>query len=331
MTIENLRVDTTTHSRVFNPLSAAGQWLCSAFHYRHIGDISIPYSTLVEITQDLPELKSITMNNEYGDALEWDNLSSFVRVMTIQGVYTIVNTYGMADKSVVKKIIDASCLYKGLDSSIKIIFNIDGIYEHSGKVFLGAEWKHIKENIITAGQKAHIKFYKFKHNAHQQPAIEHFCRAIGATFEVLEDPLFGNKCFSVISKQGKWLYDIHPVGSNQPTLHQTSLGWNYLKTKVRKIKGTPIDKLNNLSVPFTATNLETDDIVNVTIKGHVIKGSGIAQIFSYALCDDWDFEEIDISNVYNLTVIQELAKFTRMDLSDINVYNNSITDILEVI
>lgn len=331
MTIENLRVDTTTHSRVFNPLSAAGQWLCSAFHHRHIGDISIPYSTLVEITQDLPELKSITMDNEYGDALEWDNLSSFVRVMTIQGVYTIVNTYGMADKSVVKKIIDASCLYKGLDSSIKIIFNIDGIYEHCGKVFLGAEWKHIKENIISVGQKAHIKFYRFKHNAHQQDAIENFCRAIGATFEVLEDPLFGNKCFSVISKESKWLYDIHPVGSNQPTLHQTSLGWNYLKTKVRKIKGTPIDKLNNLSVPFTATNLETDDIVNVTIKGHVIKGSGIAQIFSYALCDDWDFEEIDISNVYNLTVIQELAKFTRMDLSDINVYNNSITDILEVI
>jgi len=331
MTIENLRVDTTTHSRVFNPLSAAGQWLCSAFHYRHIGDVSIPYSTLVEITQDLPELKSITMDNEYGDALEWDNLSSFVRVMTIQGVYTIVNTYGMADKSVVKKIIDASCLYKGLDSSIKIIFNIDGIYEHCGKVFLGAEWKRIKENIITAGQKAHIKFYKFKHNAHQQPAIEHFCRAIGATFEVLEDPLFGNKCFSVISKQGKWLYDIHPTTSSQPTLHQTALGWNYLKTKVRKIKGIPIDKLTHLPVPFTATNLETDDIVNVTIKGHVIKGSGIAQIFSYALCDDWDSEEIDISNVYNLTVIQELAKFTRMDLSDINVYNNSITDILEVI
>tara|TARA_Y100000389_G_C17436488_1_gene505859 strand:+ start:75 stop:1070 length:996 start_codon:yes stop_codon:yes gene_type:complete len=331
MTIENLRVDTTTHSRVFNPLSAAGQWLCSAFHHRHIGDINMSYPVLVEITQDLPKLKSITMDNEYGDALEWDNLSSFVRVMTIQGVYTIVNTYGMADKSVVKKIIDASCLYKGIDSSIKIIFNIDGIHEQCGKVFLGAEWKHIKENIISVGQKAHIKFYKFKHNAHQQAAIENFCKAVGAEFEVLEDPLFGSKCFSVISKQGKWLYDIHPVGSFQPTLHQTSLGWNYLKTKVRKIKGTSIDKLTNLSVPFTATNLETDDIINVTIKGHVIKGSGIAQIFSYALCDDWNSEEIDISNVYNLTVIQELAKFTRMDLSDINVYDNSITDILEVI
>ena len=36
------------------------------------------------------------MDNEYGDALEWANLTSFVRVMTIQGVYTIINTYGMA-------------------------------------------------------------------------------------------------------------------------------------------------------------------------------------------------------------------------------------------
>lgn len=331
MTIQNLRVDTTTHSSVFNPLSAAGQWLCSMFKHRSIGDINMSYPVLVEITQDLPELKSITMDNEYGDALEWCNLDSFVRVMTIQGVYVIVNTYGMADNSIVKKIKSASCLYKEQDASINVIFNIDGIHEQCGKVFLGAEWNRIKENIITVGDKAHIKFYKFKHNAHQQPAIEHFCRAIGATFEVLEDPLFGNKCFSVISKQGKWLYDIHPVGSNQPTLAQTAVGWNVLKTKVRKIKGKAIDELDRLPVPINATNLDTDDIINITIKGHVIKGSGRAQMFSYALCDDWNYEEIDISNEYNLTVLNELAKFVRTDLSTINIYNNSITDILEVV
>ena len=331
MTLENIRIDTTTHSRVFNPLSAAGQWLCSVFKHRSIGDIEASYPTLVEITQDLPDLKSITMDNEYGDALEWSKLAPFVRVMTIQGVYIMVNTYGMAENKAVKSIVDASCLYKEQDASINIIFNIDGIYEQCGKVFLGAEWNHIKENIITVGNKAHIKFYKFKHNAHQQPAIEHFCRAIGATFEVLEDPLFGNKCFSVISKQGKWLYDIHPVSSNQPTLAQTAIGWNLLKTKVRSIKGTPIDELEKLPVPITAKDLDTDDIINITIKGHVIKGSGIAQIFSYALCGDWDYYEVDTSNAYNLSVMQELAKFVRIDFSTINIYNNSITDILEVV
>lgn len=331
MTIENIRIDTTTHSSVFNPLSAAGQWLCSVFKYRSIGDINMSYSTLVEITQDLPNLKSITMDNEYGDALEWPNLTSFVRVMTIQGVYTIINTYGMTSNSVVQKIKDASCLYKEQDASIKVIFNIDGIYEQCGKVFLGAEWKQIKENIITVGDKSHIKFYKFKHNAHQQAAIEHFCRAVGAKFEVLEDPLFGNKCFSVISKQGKWLYDIHPVGSNQPTLAQTAVGWNILKTKVRSIKGTSIDKLDYLPLPVNATNLDTDDIINITIKGHVIKGSGRAQMFSYALCNDWNYEEIDISDKYNLSVMQELAKFVAIDLSTINIYNSNITDILEVV
>jgi len=331
MTIENIRIDTTTHSSVFNPLSAAGQWLCSTFKFRSIGDINMSYSTLVEITQDLPNLKSITMDNEYGDALEWTNLTSFVRVMTIQGVYTIINTYGMASNSVVQKIKDASCLYKEQDASIKVIFNIDGIYEQCGKVFLGAEWKQIKENIITVGDKSHIKFYKFKHNAHQQAAIEHFCRAVGATFEVLEDPLFGKKCFSIISKQGKWLYDIHPVGSKQPTLAQTAVGWNLLKTKVRKIKGTSIDELDYLPVPINATNLDTDDIINITIKGHVIKGSGRAQMFSYALCNDWNYEEVDISDKYNLSVMQELAKFARIDLTTINIYNSNITDILEVI
>ena len=63
----------------------------------------------------------------------------------------------------------------------------------------------------------------------------------------------------------------------------------------------------------------------------MIKGSGRAQMFSYALCNDWKFEEVDISDEYNLTVMYELAKFVRMDLSTINIYNNSITDILEVV
>jgi hypothetical protein len=54
-------------------------------------------------------------------------------------------------------------------------------------------------------------------------------------------------------------------------------------------------------------------------------------MFSYALCDDWNYEEIDISNEYNLSVLNELAKFVRTDLSTINIYNNSINDILEVV
>ena len=38
-----------------------------------------------------------------------------------------------------------------------------------------------------------------------------------------------------------------------------------------------------------------------------------------------------VFNAYNLSVMQELAKFVRIDLSTINIYNNSITDILEVV
>jgi hypothetical protein len=54
-------------------------------------------------------------------------------------------------------------------------------------------------------------------------------------------------------------------------------------------------------------------------------------MFSYALCNDWNYEEIDISDKYNLSVMQELAKFVAIDLSTINIYNSNITDILEVV
>ena len=181
------------------------------------------------------------------------------------------------------------------------------------------------------GNKAHVKFYKFKHNAYQQIAIEQFCKAVGAFFEVVEDPLYGNKCFSIISKQGKWLYDIHPTTSNEPTLHQTAHGWNVLKTKVKGVVGLPIDQLQSLSPPITATKLETDDTVNITIKGHVIRGSGIAQMFSYALCGDWSPADIDITDDYNQTVMYELSKFVRMELSTINIYYAKISDILQTV
>lgn len=322
MTIENLRIDTTTNSRVFNPLGAAGHWLCSKFKHRSIGDINMLYPTLVELTQDLPELKSITLYSEYGDAMEWNFIAPFVLVMTTQGVYTMINTYGMSNNKVLHLI---------KDCSVNVVFNIDGIHEQSGKVFLGSEWNSIKQNILTMGVKAHVKFYKLQHNAYQQPAIEQFCRAVGAVCEVVEDPLFGSTVFSIIDKQGKWLYDVHPAGSTQPTLHQTALGWNLLKTKVRKIVGKPIDEIEKIPVPFTATRLETDDFVNITIKGHVIRGSGIAQMFSYALCGDWHPTEIDINNSYNQTVMYELSKFAKKDLSTINIYNNNINDILEIV
>lgn len=320
MTIENLRIDTTTRSTVFNPMSAAGQWLCSVFGKRSIGVIDVSYPALVESTQELPDLKSITLYSEYGDSLEWKYAANFILVMTVQGVFTMVNTYGMGKNSIYQLIKDAS---------VEVIFDVDGMYEQSGKVFLNSDWKIIKENIRTLGAKARVKFYKFKHNAHQQKSIENFCSAVGANLEIVEDPLFGGKIFSVIDESGKWLYDIHHADSKQPTLCKTVVGWSRLRTRLKKITGTPIDELKKLSVPLNAVPLDSDDMINITIKGHVIKGSGISQIFSNALCGDWSDTEIDTSNQYNASALYELAKFARKDLSTISIYKNKINDILQ--
>jgi hypothetical protein len=322
MTIQNIRVDPTTRNRIFNPLSASGQWFCSTFSKRSIGEIDLSYPVIVEMTQELKDLQSVTMYSEYGDALEWKYMVPYVLVMSVQGVYTMINTYGMCSHNVLQKIKDAS---------VQVIFDIDGIYEHCGKVFLGAEWKHIKQNIATMNTKAHVRFHKFKHNAHQQHALHKFCNATGATFEVLEDPLFGGDTFSVISEEGKWLYDIHKASSPHATLQKTMIGYHTIKTKTSKVSGLPIDQLTSIAVPPTATRLETDDIINVTIKGHVIKGSGIAQVFSHALCDDWAVNAIDTEEEYNVSALYELSLFAGKDLSTISIYESNINDILQVI
>lgn len=321
MTIQNIRIDTTTRSSVFNPLSASGQWLCSTFGKRSPGEIDAKYPTLVEATQELPDLRSITLYSEYGDPIEWRDISAFVLVMTVQGVYTMIDTYGMASNSVFKRIRDAS---------VQVIFNIDGIHEHCGKVFLHSRWNTIKENILLLGKKARVKFYKFKHNAHQQNAIQQFCNSVGAELEIVDDPLFGRQMFSVINENGKWLYDIHHHSSSQPTLCQTMNGWNVLKTKIKKVAGESIETVNAIPMPPGAKELQNDNMINITVKGHVIKGSARSQIFSNALCDDWSVDEIDLHNQYNLSTVYELSQFSNNNLSEINIYNNDITSILKL-
>lgn len=321
MTIQNIRIDTTTQSTVFNPLSASGQWLCSTFGKRSPSEYNAKYPTLVEATQELPDLQSITLYSEYGDPAEWRDIVPFVLVMTVQGVYTMIDTYGMASKTMFQRIKDAS---------VQVIFNVDGIHEQSGKVFLHSDWNVIKENILVLGKKARVKFYKFKHNAYQQNALQHFCNSVGAELEVVEDPLFGRRMFSVINEDGKWLYDIHYWQSSQRTLCQSMNGWNVLKTKIKKVHGTSIEHIKDIKEPPGGKALPNDKIINITAKGYVIEGSARSQVFSNALCSDWHPDCIDFYNQYNLDTVYELSRFSQQDLSAVNIYYNSIKDILNL-
>lgn len=322
MTIQNIRIDTTTNSKVFNPMSASGQWLCSAFGKRTPGDINAQYPVLVEMTQDLPDLQSVTLYSEYGDAMEWPHVSAWLRVMTYQGVYTMIETYGMGDSKLYSQI---------ADQSVYVVFNIDGMWEQSGKVFLNSNWKIIKENIRILGSKAHVKFHKFKHNQYQENALQAFCVACKAHFEVVQDPLFGRRMHSIIDEDKNWLYDVHDVDWNGPTLHQTLAGWNVLKTKTLPVEGKSIDQVGNLPIPLDAEPINTDDMINITIKGHVIKGSSISQLFSNALCTDWTVNDIDQETDYNKSVILELSKISRKDLDTVNIYKNDINSIMELL
>lgn len=322
MTIQNIRIDTTTNSKVFNPMSASGQWLCSAFGKRTPGNINAQYPVLVEMTQDLPDLQSVTLYSEYGDAMEWPHVSAWLRVMTYQGVYTMIETYGMGDSKLYSQI---------ADQSVYVVFNIDGMWEQSGKVFLNSDWKIIKENIRILGSKAHVKFHKFKHNQYQENALQAFCVACKAHFEVVQDPLFGRRMHSIIDEDKNWLYDVHDVDWNGPTLHQTLAGWNVLKTKTLSVEGKSIDQVGNLPIPLDAEPINTDDMINITIKGHVIKGSSISQLFSNALCTDWTVNDIDQETDYNKSVILELSKISRKDLDTVNIYKNDINSIMELL
>ena len=72
-------------------------------------------------------------------------------------------------------------------------------------------------------------------------------------------------------------------------------------------------------------------MINITVKGHVIKGSSISQIFSNALCNDWTAQGIDTKNDYNQSVLLELSRLSKKDLGAINIYKNNINSIMELL
>ena len=84
----------------------------------------------------------------------------------------------------------------------------------------------------------------------------------------------------------------------------------------------------NILEPLEAASIPTDDMINITIKGHVIKGSSISQIFSNALCNDWLPEMIEQNSDYNKSVLLELYRMSKKDLDAVNIYKNNIDSIM---
>jgi len=324
----HLRIETTTNTTVFNSIGPRCKWFSNQLGQRPIEKLNASYPTLMELVSQNKNIRSIALYSEFGDALEWPHANSFMKVCTIAGKHVTADTFGMGKHS---GYIELRKLMERLNwHGINVRFHICGICEQSGKVFLNADWKIIKRNILALGKFATIRFYLFKHNAYQLNAIKNFCNAIGANLEIVHDPCNGHEFECVSTPDGKWMYDVHHVDSAYPTLVKTVQGWHRLKHYAVKQTGQGIDQAKNIAQPAKSSSLDNDNMISITVKGHVIKGSQQSSIFSNALCNDWNQQSFDLSNEYNKSTLRTLSDFSKRNLDSVNIYRRkSFRTILE--
>jgi len=120
--------------------------------------------------------------------------------------------------------------------------------------------------------------------------------------------------------------------SNQTnSLHKTVLGYNSLVQFVKPIEGRNI--LNNPTVYKLVEKHTYDKDISISVTGDVFPSFALHQIFSNALCTDWN---LSITNITDRGSIREEFKYVLSAINKIllyldeknNIYNKDILDIL---
>ena len=298
----NLIIDTTTDSIVFNPLSAQGQWVNHRFGKRHV-DYQLDSDSLIDYISTFDDLDHVDFVSVFGDPMCYTDIEKVVAFLTSNHISSTIVTYGMGDTN----------LYKSLsDLGVYFVFKTTVIVD---KVFLNTDWKTIKTNIDSVNDMQ-IQFLKFKHN---KLDLDYMKQIFDKVYEFDGDNIAGDMS-SIINEEGKWLYDVHSVDSDKVTLEKTLQGYHYLKHFVKKVKGKSIlDNPDNLVLPNAkAFEMEQQDDMYLSVTGHVFYNYEEMQIFSNALCDDWELRSFNLDYEYEKKVYYVLSTLMGRQLNHID-------------
>ena len=279
-------VDITTHNKVFNTLSQQGTWFKHRKGKRNYPELHCDVSLVKKIIKDNPDTEDFVFRCVYGDSAEWPYYDQIWTYFSEQKRLHAV-TYGMT---------------KITFSHFRKILLLDGIEEECGKVFLGADWNTIKNNITS---NTRIEFYLFEHNQYQIPAVQTFCKELDIDLSFIYVDCDATGYHSVLDENGSWLYDVKPVAYNtekdynkctQIELRKHLNSYNFLKS-VRNIKGTSI--LDAPVIPGKSNETEFEPIKQysaVATTGHAFNNDTDLGMFMNLICADWELPEQEVIN-----------------------------------
>ena len=319
-----INIDLTTKNNIYNAVGPQAQWIQHRFGRRNYPDLELDTDTVLSTISKLTETTNFI--SIFGDPCLHSN---FIEILyKIETGKSIVNTNLNFNND---SIIDTLNNKKSF-----VVVPLFGINELCDKIVLDSDWDLISSNLKKLSCGVQIEFYTYNHNLHQLAEITDFCNSINCNLKINNGVSIHPDGFSpIVDSKGNWLYDVYAnkenISNQTNSLHKTVLGYNSLVQFVKPIEGRNI--LNNPTVYKLVEKHTYDNDISISVTGDVFPSFALHQIFSNALCTDWN---LSITNITDRGSIREEFKYVLSAINKIllyldeknNIYNKDILDIL---
>lgn len=320
-----ISIDVTTKNSVYNTLGAQAQWIQHRFGRRNYPLLEIEKDHVFNVIANTND--TINFISTFGDPSSHKDIIEIVD--SVQSGKIVFNSHLNFNNNDLIDVLTSKESY--------VVVPLYGIENLCNKISLHSNWEQILQNLEKLNQHACVEFYLFQHNIHQVEAIKTLSEKYNFKLSLKPGVSIHPEGFSsIVNEHGEWLYDAYPCDVDikhvrWPMLHQTSLGYNHLIQYVKPIRGNSI--IEKPKFYKTTNSYSYDTNISVCVTGHVLPSFTLYQIFSNALCDDWNFLLSNILDSETMTIREDylfLCSALRKILSfkDNNLNNNSFLDIL---
>lgn len=296
-----INIDLTTNNTVYNTLGAQAQWLQHRFGKRNYPDLSLDTDKVISFLENCND--TVNFISVFGDPCCHPNFLDIMSV--IEEGRSVVNTYLNFKNDNIIHVLNNKNSY--------VVIPLYGINELHDKILLGSDWDIVKNNLSNLTCGVCVEFYMFEHNMHQLKEIKELTRIFNFDLKIRKGIALHPDGFSpIVNDKGKWLYDVYPCDENLTELKWKELcktvnGYNSLIQFVKPVKGKSI--LSSPNIFKVQDKYTYDDQTSISVTGHSFNSFELHQVFSNALCTDWDLSFSKVTEYDKMTVRQDFKYY----------------------
>lgn len=296
-----INIDLTTSNTVYNTLGAQAQWLQHRFGRRDYPDLSLDSEKIISFINSCED--TINFISVFGDPCCHPK---FIDILScVKEGRSVVNTYLNFNNDSIIQLLN--------DKQSYVVVPLYGIDDLHDKIILHSDWASVKKNISNLTCNVCVEFYLFEHNIHQLEEITQLSKNLNFELKVKKGiSLHPDGFSSIVNEKGVWLYDVYSCDENTVDLMWRNLpktvhGYNSLIQFVKPIKGKNI--LKNPNIVRVQDKYTYDNQTSISVTGHIFNSIELHQIFSNALCSDWELSFSKITEYDRMTIKKEFKYY----------------------